>query len=201
MQRELFGMPISQKSKTEMFSATDLVKAGNKWRVSNGIEPFDLSRYFQNKSTKEFLSELEFKFGEVKITGQGRGKHTWVHPYLFIDIALSISPSLKIEVYSWLFDELIKNRNESGDSYKRMCGALFIKASNKYEFPKYISKVAELIRKECNVGNDEDAWQKASQEQLKHRDRIHDSIAMLSDILNNNDEAVRLGILKTIREK
>jgi hypothetical protein len=32
---------------------------------------------------------------------------------------------LKIEVYSWLFDKLIKYRNNSGDSYKKMAGALF----------------------------------------------------------------------------
>ena len=41
MQRELFGMPVSQHSKTEYFSATDLVKAGNKYRAINGLSPFN----------------------------------------------------------------------------------------------------------------------------------------------------------------
>ena len=37
MKRELFGHEISQKSKSEFFSATDLSKAGNEWRRSNGF--------------------------------------------------------------------------------------------------------------------------------------------------------------------
>ena len=118
MKRELFGMDISQKSKTEFFSATDLVKAGNKWRINNGLEIFHLDVWLQNKSTKEFIAELEKQFGVIKINSKGKNQHTWVHPFLFIDMALAISPTLKIQVYSWLMDALLKYRNESGDSNK-----------------------------------------------------------------------------------
>ena len=92
MQRDLFGMPISQKSKTEFFSATDLVKAGNRWRMINGLTPFNEKAWMQNKGTQEFIAELESKFGKVKISARGRGQHTWIHPLLFIDMALAISP-------------------------------------------------------------------------------------------------------------
>ena len=43
MKRELFGCEITQQSKTEFFSATELVSAGNKWRASNGLINFNLS--------------------------------------------------------------------------------------------------------------------------------------------------------------
>ena len=114
-----------------MFSATDLIRSGNKWRISNGLEPFDMKKWFQLKGTKEFISELELVYGKVKISGRGRGSHTWVHPMLFIDMALAISPKLKVKAYQWLYDSLLKYRNDSGDSYKKMCGALFVHESRK----------------------------------------------------------------------
>ena len=131
MKRELFGSVVSQNTKNNYFSATDLVKAGNKWRAINGLDLFNLKSWLYNKTTKEFIANLEYKYGKVKINSRGKGSHTWVHPLLFIDIALAISPKLKIEVYEWLFDELIKYRDESGDSYKQMCGYLYANSINK----------------------------------------------------------------------
>ena len=95
MKRKLFGQEISQKSKSEFFSATDLVRAGNKRRIEHELPPFDLSQWLQTK--KEFINALKDQYGKVLISGCGH--HTWVHPLLFIDIALAINPQLKIEVY------------------------------------------------------------------------------------------------------
>lgn len=195
MKRELFGVEISQKSKSEFFSATDLVKAGNKWRVLNDKSPFVMAEYFRTKSTIEFMEELESKFGEVKKTARGRGKHTWVHPFLFIDMALAISPKLKIETYQWLFDNLIKYRNHSGDSYKKMAGAIFCNIKAKGSFQKYISKIGKLIKVECGVSD----WQEATEDQLKLRDRIHENISLLCDVLNDVDRAVEYGIKKALQ--
>lgn len=195
MKRELFGREISQQSKTEFFSGTDLVVAGNMWRVANGLNPFNMQEWLRRKATIEFMAELKEKYGSVKKTTRGRNAHTWVHPLLFIDMALSISPKLKIEVYEWLFDNLIKFRNNSGDSYKKMCGALWIRATNKRNFPDDIKRVAKLIQIECGVID----WQEATEKQLDKRNRMHENIALLADVLNNNKEAVRLGIQKTKR--
>jgi hypothetical protein len=125
MKRELFGCEISQQSKTEFFSATELVNAGNKWRLANGHKVFNLSQYMVSKSFLEFKEELEKKYGNTVSSSRGRSSNTWVHPLLFIDIALAINPKLKIEVYEWLFDNLIKYRNNSGDSYKAMSAAIY----------------------------------------------------------------------------
>ena len=129
----------------------------------------------------------------VKKSARGRGSHTWFHPLLFIDMALSISPTLKIEAYEWLFDNLIRYRNEGGDSYKRMCGALFVRTTRKTAFPLYISSVAKQIKLACGVVD----WEHASQQQLEKRKKLHNDIELLSEVLNNNDEAVRLAILKS----
>lgn len=191
LKRELLGGEISQKSKSEFFSATDLFIVGNKWRASNGMSLLKQEDYFKQKNVKEFIEELKNKYGKVKISGLGRGNHTWVHPLVFIDIALWINPKLKLEVYEWLFDNLIKYRNNSGDSYKKMCGALLIR-SNKTDYVKNIQKLCKLIQVECGVID----WNTASENQLKLRDKIHENIALLADVLNNNREAIRIGILK-----
>ena len=198
MKRQLFGEDISQKSKSEMFSATDLVKAGNKWRVANGLPFFNMNQWFAQNGTKQFVKELERRFGTIKIPSRGRNHHTWVHPMLFIDMALAISPSLKIEVYQWLYDHLIRYRNDSGDSYNLMCGALYRRTGNKTKFPEQIKKLAKLIQLECGVQKD---WQNATEEQLDYRDKIQRNIALLAEVLDDPKEAVRIGIKKTREAK
>lgn len=184
---------VSQHSKNGMFSATDLVKIGNKWRIANELEPFSMKSWLSNKSTKEFVSELEKKYGKVRIAARGKGSHTWMHPLMFIDMALAISPKLKLETYEWLFDQLIKYRNDSGDSYKQMCGVLFARATNKTHFYQYVQEVARKIKLACGVTD----WNEANEDQLKYRDKLHHDIALLADVLNNNDEAVRIALLKS----
>jgi len=195
MKRVLFESEISQQSKTGFFSSNDLVKAGNKWRIINDLSPINLQEWLRLEKTKEFITELESQFKQkVKIAGRGRNASTWVHPFLFIDLALYISPKLKVEVYSWLYDELMKYRNHSGDSYKKMAGALWVNCTNKSKFSELIKAVANDIKLACHVKD----WQTANENQLKLRDRIHENIALLCDVLKNNDDAVRIAILKTI---
>jgi hypothetical protein len=104
MKRRLFDSEISQNSETGFFSATDLMRAGNKWRVNNSLQILDMNDWLNRESSKEFIKSLEAEFGVVKISGSGRGVHTWIHPYLFIDMALALSPTLKIKVYGWIYD-------------------------------------------------------------------------------------------------
>lgn len=195
MKRELFGVEVRQKSKSEMLSGTDLVKAGNQWRVANKMSVFNFSRWLESKATKEFIAEITAKHGKAVIkSGKGGSSNTWLHPLLFIDCALSISPKLKLETYEWLFDNLIKFRNESGDSYKLMCGALFVRHTDKVKFHLYVQGVANQIKLACGVTD----WQTASEDQLKKRDKLHNDIALLADVLNSNDEAVRIAIIKSM---
>ena len=190
MKRELFGCEITQMSKSEFFSATDLVKAGDKWRAENNLSPFNLYQYIRGSKTKEFIQELELKYTKALLTGRGRNAHTYVHPLLFIDIALAINPKLKIEVYEWLFDNLIRFRNESGDSYRDMCAALFTRNTNHKEFPNTITNIARQIKKEVGVSD----WESASEKQLEKRDKIHQNIKLLCRVMKDIDAIVRIAI-------
>lgn len=197
MKRELWGSEISQKSKSEFFSATDLERAGNKWRVSQGMSFFKMTDWFQLDSTKAFIEELEARYGVIKISGNGRGHHTWVHPFLFIDMALAISPNLKIEVYKWIYDSLLKYRNDSGDSYKKMIGAIWLTINNKSTFKDKVISVANRIKAVCEVTD----WNKSTEQQLKLRDKIHENIALLTDVLKDIDRATEISIIKAKEAK
>jgi len=193
MKRELFGCLISQNSKTEYFSATELMKAGNKWRINNGLDIINIVDWTRLQSTKDFIAELELAEKKpVYIPGRGRGVNTWVHPFIFIDIALWINPKLKIEVYRWLYDSLIKYRNDSGDSYKKMAGALYLTTSNKTNYQNEIVDIAKKIKIACDVTD----WQEASEAQLKLRNKIHEYIALFTDIIKNREALVSVAIAK-----
>ena len=87
LKRELLGSTVSQKSKTGYFSATDLFRIGNKWRAANGLNLKVIDEYNSLKSTKEFEEQLSKKY-VTRVFKRGRGQHLWVHPLLFIDMAL-----------------------------------------------------------------------------------------------------------------
>ncbi|CAL9958557.1 amidase [Vibrio phage D85] len=195
MKRPLFGMEVSQKSKSEMLSGTDLVKAGNKWRRANELGDFNLSQWLKSSGTTEFMNELESKYGTVLIKGRGRSAHTWMHPLLFIDCALAMSPRLKIETYEWLFDSLLKYRNDSGDSYTKMVGSLYNRWSDKKTFPKFIQQVARDIRKLCNTED----WQRADEAKLKVRYELQNEISLLCDVLQDPVLAVQIGFARVMK--
>lgn len=156
---------------------------------------FNFMEYLRTKSTIKFMEELSKKYGEIKLVEfSGKNTSTWVHPILFIDIALSISPILKVETYEWLFDNLIKFRNDSGDNYKIMAGYLFVHTKNKSNFHKEIAEIANKIQLACNIKD----WQLANESQLQLRNKIHNDIALLADVLNDNNQAVAIAIRKAI---
>lgn len=194
LERKLLGGTIRQSNITEFLSVNDLLLIGNKYRIANDMKIFNYDSWYNSSSTQEFLTELKAQFGEVIKSKRGKTGERWAHPFVIIDIALNIDPKLKVEMYKWLYDELLKYRNDSGDYYKKMCGALFENCSNKSTFHRGISKTADMIKNACQVSD----WQKATEEQLKLRDKIHYNIALLCDILRDNNQAIRIGIVKAL---
>lgn len=190
---------VRQKSKSGLFCATDLVMIGNKKRRELMKDKFNLYQHLKTKNVLNFINELHFQFpNEVIIEkkGKGAGAQTWVHPLLFIDIALSIDPKVKIQVYNWLQDELLKYRNDSGDSYKKMVGCLYERTTDKTNFSKHIQEIAKGIKTVLKVKN----WEKATEEQLKKRDKIHDNIILLSSALRDVNQVIRLAVENALKD-
>jgi len=195
LQRPLLNGTIRQSNQTGFFSINDLLIVGNKWRITNDMKIFNYDSWYNSSATQEFLTELKSQFGEVIKSKRGKTGERWAHPFVVIDIALNIDPKLKVEVYKWLYDELLKHRNESGDSYKKMCGYLYENCKNKSNFHRGVMKTAVMIQDACKVKD----WQIASDEQLKLRNKIHENIALLCDVLRDNNQAIRIGIVKSIQ--
>ena len=196
MKRQLFEGTISQKSKSEFMSATDLQLLANQWRAKNGLNLLSLNRYFKLDSTNEFMEALQSKYGNIKTGERGRSKHTWVHPILFIDIALYFSPTLKVEVYEWLYDYLIKYRNDSGDSYKKMAGAIYVILNNKSEYQLKIKDTANKIKIALKVND----WNSATERQLELRDKIHNNISLLSNVLRDLNQVIDISINEAFKD-
>ncbi|MCP4054569.1 MAG: KilA-N domain-containing protein [Mesoflavibacter sp.] len=194
MSRPFMGGEVQQKSKSGFFNATAFVKLMNIKRHELGKSNFQLSQFLKSSSTLDFIEELQKENERVVIKSRGRNSATWVHPLLFIDIALNVSPKLKVEVYKWLYDELLKYRNNSGDSYKKMAGSLYDRYPNKQNFYKYITKVANYIQDKCGV----DSWNNASQNQLYLRDKMHENISLLCSVMKDTNECVRIGVFKAL---
>jgi hypothetical protein len=88
-----------------------------------------LDDFFINKNVKEFIEAL---IAEEKLNGKNscylttRGKTggTWMHPYLFVKFAMWLNPRFEVKVIKFVYDEMIKYRNEAGDAYKALSAAV-----------------------------------------------------------------------------
>lgn len=188
--RVILGADVSQNIENGFFSANDLIRSVNEDRNKLGKCVFNLTQWLRTKSTKEFIEELQKTNKTVLIKGRGRNSVTWMHPLLFIDLVLSINPDLKIEVYSWMYYELSRYRNDDNASYNKMCGALYHRFDNKSTFHKYISKVDGYIIKECGLVD----WDCANSYEIELRDKMYNNISLLCSVMPNTDSAVRIGV-------
>lgn len=116
---------VTQRTKDGFFNATELLK---QWNKHSGQQK-QMVHYTENDSTKQFVKALitEEKLKErnsVLIQSRGKKGGTWMHPILFIDFAMWINPTFKVKVLKFVYDEMIKFRNLSGDAYPTMCKAV-----------------------------------------------------------------------------
>lgn len=170
MYRDLNGVSVRQNHKTGFFNANDLLEIYNK----SSKKQKDLYAYTRSKQFKEFRSEilkdifqntqnLRVLNGAEESEKNGaqnleefvcqvkRGKHggTWLHPYLFMDFAMWLSPEFKLKCVKWIYDNLIKFRDECGDGFKEVNKALQDKSlENNKVVPHYVySNEANMINK------------------------------------------------------
>lgn len=169
MIRAMDGVNIRQDSLNKFFNANDLIVVYNE-KNNSGKRVQD---YFDNEATKRFMevllqSEIENSADrrefEIVKTKRGKNGGTWMHPYLFIDFAMWLSPEFKVTVLRWVYDNLIKLRIEAGDSFKEVNEALFNNAPNSPPF--VYSNEAKMINKLVFGSPDRGQRNDATEEQL-----------------------------------
>lgn len=132
MKRDFDGNIVEQRTDNSFLNATDLLKIYNE----NAKTQKRFAEFWDNKSTDEFVEALirqeeNLKVGNctplkndfVLIT-KGKYGSTYMHPYLFIKFAMWLSADFEVKVIKWVYDNLIKVRNEAGDHYLEMCEAI-----------------------------------------------------------------------------
>lgn len=204
MERKLMGYVVRQNHKTEMLNANDLHKAGNAVRDINGMTKKQMASYFNLDSTNELIKEVclidGLRLDEVKKSTRGKAGGTWVHPIVFIDMAMWYSPELKVRILKWVQDGLLMARDESGESFKEMMSVLSRHFPKEMDNPIRYIEVSNKIAAECRVGTGKDKWQKATEEQLKKRAKIHSNIMLIADLCPNVGTCISKAIQKAKRK-
>jgi hypothetical protein len=205
MKRELMGIEVRQNHKTKMFNANDLHKIGNEHRKVIGLPPKQLAHYFGLDSTGELIKELCLtevcRLADAKQSTKGKYGGTWVHPVIFVDLAMWYSPKLRVQIIKWALDSLMEARDESGDSFNRMNSTLARVFKDEFNGPISFIKAAKAIAAACGVGEGPDKWQRASEEQLKLRQSIQDNIELIADLCPNAGECISKSIAKALARK
>jgi hypothetical protein len=136
---------VQQRTKDGMFNATALMK---QWNESSGDKK-EVTKFFENENTKAFISAL---MEEEKLNTQNsaylksRGKNggTWMHPILFVKFAMWLNPRFEVKVIKFVYDEMIKYRNEAGDAYKELSAAIYT-IVDKSQMPSRMAEVSKGI--------------------------------------------------------
>ncbi len=148
MKRPMGNFLVEQRTKDSMFNATNLLK---QWNEASG-EKKEITKFFDNDNTKEFISALmeeenlhTQKSAYVKSNARSdRGGGTWMHPILFVKFAMWLNPRFEVQVIKFIYDQMLKYRNDAGDAYKEL-GTSIGKIVSKKFMPVAMCKVAKAI--------------------------------------------------------
>lgn len=126
--RKMGDYTVKQRTSDSMFNATQLLK---QWNDANGMHK-EMKNFFTNKQTADFIEVLIKEENLDKENSpyvksrasRGENSGTWMHPFLFIKFAMWINPKFEYQVIKFVYDELIKYRNDAGDAYREMSKAI-----------------------------------------------------------------------------
>lgn len=197
LHRPLQQYDVLQRTSDSYFNASELVNA---WSANNGKKKVIVD-FLRLTSTKAFLKELEIQESHVgdsrcadfQAVKTIKGKKTadgttpdvvWMHPYLFIKLAMWINPTFEYHVIKFVYDQLIKFRHDAGDAYKDMCEALKLIGASKEDY----ASIARQLNVTCFDKHGRELRQFATEAQLKE-------LSLMESIIATN---IRAGLLKSI---
>lgn len=158
MVRYIENFSVIQRTSDGYFDGSELLR---QWNNVADNPRRQMIKFIENDSTKEFLKALsvdesqsaKMHVGENQLLIKVKGKNTkagktqdkvWMHPLLFIDFAMWINPSFKVKVLRFVYDEMIRYRNDAGDAYKELSSAV-MKIVPRDFMPKAMQKIGEAL--------------------------------------------------------
>ena len=145
MKRPMGNFLVEQRTKDSMFNATNLLK---QWNEASG-EKKEITKFFDNDNTKEFISALMEEENlntqnSAYLKSRGKNGGTWMHPILFVKFAMWLNPRFEVQVIKFVYDQMLKYRNDAGDAYKELGSAISKIVSKKF-MPAAMCKIAKAI--------------------------------------------------------
>lgn len=189
--RELNGVIVRQRTKDEFMCLEDVLYTINKTRIENGSrEMINFAMFLQTDNIKEFLSALKAKIGTEPYIKGAKNRSGWIHPFFAIKILTHYNPAFEVEVYSWLWDYLIKHRIKTADSFNLMKGTLYIHTNNKSLFKQKMQKLCGVIKNTIGI----DDWNKATDYELELREYTHTMITEFTNTFESSEMGAKFGI-------
>jgi len=113
----------SIKRLTELISRKDNVERIFYILRKQDIINSDLTEFIEQVETKGITTTIK-SVGAWKTTGARHTKTSWANPYVWMLLALEMSPEIYGEAAIWLGDSLIMNRIEAGNMYRGLTSSV-----------------------------------------------------------------------------
>lgn len=138
MVRYIDSFSVVQRTSDGYFDGGELLR---QWNSVEGNPRRRMAEFIESPKVNEFLKALaedesqrsKIDIGENQLLIKIKGRNTkegktpdkvWMNPLLFIKFAMWINPTFEVKVLRFVYDEMIRYRNEAGEAYKELGSAM-----------------------------------------------------------------------------
>ena len=190
LSRKMGDYAVTQRTKDGFFDGNELLR---QWNSSNDKKK-TVEDFLSLSNTKEFMDELTlsddcrnadnqlFIISKGKMTISGRTPDkVWMHPYLFIKFSMWINPRFEVKVIKFVYDELIRYRNEAGDAYRELASAV-VKIAPKKDIPTAMTKIAQALNFVCTNHHEKEMRNQMDETTMKEMVKLEQDVALLINV-------------------
>lgn len=158
MVRYIDNFSVIQRTSDGYFDGSELLR---QWNNVAENPRRRMAEFIDSPKTKEFLKALakdeshrsKSDIGENQLLIKVKGRNTkegktpdkvWMNPLLFIKFAMWINPTFEVKVLRFVYDEMIRYRNDAGDAYKELSSAIMSIVPKDF-MPKAMQKIGEAL--------------------------------------------------------
>ena len=174
MHVSFFGNDVRCETENSRLSLTDLVKAGNLYRMMNGQSFKPLAQLLESAGFKEFLKVAEKNLGKtdlISVEGRGNEKRTMAHYIIGVYVAEQYSTEFHFKVIQTFIEgKLLEFRDLGGTEFKTLNASidLYLPGREDKDNKGVYIQCAMRLRTKI-LGDSTRNWNEASVEQTHTR--------------------------------
>jgi hypothetical protein len=130
MSVDFFGNAVRAETAGQMVSVNDLIRAGNKWRIDNRLNPKTVQQVMDSQGLVEYKVAAAKVWGLsedalVKVVGKGGQTRTMAHLSVAIYVAEQMSPEFHANVIKTFIEgKLLEFREVGGTEFTNLNAAI-----------------------------------------------------------------------------